>query len=166
MTQQFSPDIQRANKTYRSKGIIGKSAIIPKLAAEIFPKSARILDFGAGPDMIHTLALREKGFDVDAFDFGGNWRDGMVFDVVAGRYDFIFASNVANVWNTEDMVNDSLRVISQGLKQNGFFLSNIPKKPRYFLDSDSYGAHLVRYFGEIRMLKKDVWYCKKGLAIG
>ena len=160
----IAPEILKANRSFRGKGAVGKNAIIPKLVAEMFPKEIHILDYGCGPSRIHSTRLKENGFNfVHEFDFGRNWREGMVYEVKEGKYDLIYASNVANTWSTFEMIDSALVQIKNGLKDVGVLLLNYPESPRYMPDMKSYDFHnkLLAYFKEVRELQKNVWYCKK-----
>lgn len=161
--QSLPPAIIKANRSARSKGIVGKNAIVPKLVGQMFPKSFKILDYGSGPARIHQISLRLAGFNVDAFDFGKNWREGMQYEVFPARYDLIYASNVMNTWSTPLMVSESLKQIKNGLKVNGIFLANYPKKPRYLSAMTDEGVTevLSNIFSEVRILPKNVYYCRK-----
>lgn len=156
-------EITRANRSARSSGAVGKNAIIPKMVAEMFPKDILILDYGSGPARIHQTYLQLKGFRVDAFDFGQNWREGMQYEVFPMRYDLIFASNVMNTWSTDAMLVKSISEISHGLKFGGVFLANFPKSPRYSLDitEDHLVMNLRLRFTEVKILPKNVYHCRK-----
>ena len=163
MKDTLPPETLKANRSARSKGAIGKNAVVPKLVEEMFPKSFKILDYGSGPARIHQTSLELAGFDVDAFDFGKNWREGMQYEVFPLRYDLIYASNVMNTWSSTQMISSSLLEIYSGLKKGGIFLANYPKKPRYFSDAtDDILADLLRgIYSEVRILPKNVYYFRK-----
>lgn len=146
MTADLAPEILKANRSARSKGAVGANAIVPRLVKEIADKADKILDFGCGPDMMHALALRLCGFNVDAWDFGKNWREGMVYEVKENYYDIIYASNVVNTCSTNKMLNDALLTIHLGLKPNGTFICNYPESPRYMPDMKA--EYLRRYLDE------------------
>lgn len=158
--------IKKANKSARSKGAIGKTSVVVKKLIDLkIPKDFKILDYGSGPDMVFTKELREKGYDVDAFDFGENFRDGMVEKVQKNYYDFIFASNVLNVWSDILMFSKRLNEIKNGLKKGGEFLANYPAKPRYFLDFDENKVKIIIsiFFpeNEIIIYPKNIFHAKK-----
>jgi len=173
MKDTLPPEVTKANRSARSCGAVGKNAIIPKLVEQMFPKSFKILDYGSGPARIHQVSLELAGFDVDAFDFGKNWREGMQYEVLPNRYDLIYASNVMNTWSTAKMMSDSLTDIKNGLKINGVFLANYPKSPRYLSNypkSPKYFSDITdrvmadilgNIFSEVRTLPKNVYYCRK-----
>ena len=163
MKDTLPPETLKANRSARSKGIVGKNAVVPKLVEQIFPKSFKILDYGSGPARIHQVSLQLAGFDVDAFDFGKNWREGMQYEVFPARYDLIYASNVMNTWSTPLMIAESLEQIKNGLKDIGIFLANYPKSPRYMKDNTDTDMTeiLWNFFTEVRILPKNVYYCKK-----
>ena len=163
MKDTLPSEITKANRSVRSSGAVGKNSVIPKLVGQMFPKSFKMLDYGSGPARIHQVSLELAGFDVDAFDFGKNWREGMQYEVFPYRYDLIYASNVMNTWSTPLMVAESLEEIKNGLKDNGIFLANFPKSPRYSKDytDEDIETILNSYFSEVRILPKNVYYCQK-----
>ena len=163
MKDTLSPEITKANRSVRSSGAVGKNAVIPKLVGQMFPKSFKMLDYGSGPARIHQVSLELAGFDVDAFDFGKNWREGMQYEVFPNRYDLIYASNVMNTWSTREMVSKSLTEIYMGLKPCGTFLANYPKSPRYLKDlaNETLGMILQSVFAEVQILPKNVYFCRK-----
>lgn len=161
MNTELSPDIQKANRSFRGKGAVGKNAIIPKYVAELFDKTFQILDYGCGPAKIHIENLKLLGFaSIDGFDFGKNWRENMQYEVKSGHYDVIYASNVVNTWSTIELSEVSLDGIHNGLKPNGIFLSNLPKTPRYLLNNSEYEKLLELNFS-IRHLEANVYFCTK-----
>ena len=164
MIKDLSPEIIKANRSARSKGAVGQNAIIPKLVSEMFSKDISILDYGCGPNRIHSDKLKQDGFKVDSFDFGKNWREGMQYEVFPNKYDLIYASNVVNTWGNIKMVCDSLEQIRNGLKEDGVFLANFPKKPRYIptMKDDDFELILANaYFSTVKMIQANVWYCRK-----
>jgi hypothetical protein len=99
-------DMAIANATSRSRGAVGAKAVVPKAARELIQEGDRVLDFGAGKDAMHTKMLREEGFDVTAHEFGDNQKPG-IHDPEAlekGPYDLVYASNVINVQNSDEML--------------------------------------------------------------
>jgi len=153
---------QNSTTFYRVKGKT-KYAVIPKLVRQMFPKSFKILEYGADPEVVNQLSLKLLGFDVDAYNFGQNWREGMQKEVLPAHYDLIYASNVINNWSTVELVNENLVRISRGLKNKGTFLTNYPKSPRYMADNTD--ADMIeilwKFFTDVRILPKNVYYCKK-----
>lgn len=71
--REYTPDeVEIANRTSRSRGAVGKRAIVPRLVPQYASQSDTILDFGAGKDAVHALDLREQGYNVTAYEFGSN----------------------------------------------------------------------------------------------
>jgi len=163
MKDTLPPEIIKSNRSARSYGAVGKKAIIPKLVEQMFPKSFKILDYGSGPARIHQVSLELAGFDVDAFDFGKNWREGMQYEVFPLRYDLIYVSNVMNTWSAPYMFPTYIEQIKSGLKTDGVFLANYPKSPRYFeaMTDEKLSEFMVEVFSEVRILPKNVYYCRK-----
>jgi len=125
MTDYF----KEVNKIARSKGDVGKNGLVPKYVREHYTPGTLILDYGAGPTAQHTFALRELGFNVDAFDVGDNWLEGVhVKDTkLRDNYDVVFASNVLNVQPTKQYV---AKVLSELNDLGTIILVNYPVTPR------------------------------------
>ena len=76
-------EIKVANATSRCNGASAKNqdgsirAIVPRYVAEHINNEESILDFGAGKLAIHTQWLKERGFNVTAYDFGDNIVEGL-----------------------------------------------------------------------------------------
>jgi len=130
-------EIKIANATSRSNGASAKNkdgsirAIVPRYVAENIDKSKTILDFGAGKGAVHTLWLREAGFDVAAYDFGENCIAGLHDkNALEKKYDVVMASNVLNVCSSVDMLQGTLLQVYKSLKDGGLFICNYPASPR------------------------------------
>jgi hypothetical protein len=124
-------DIKVANQTSRAKGAIGEQAIVPKWIEENVNKKSSILDYGAGKSAQHTERLSNKGYNVTAYEFGDNVNPN-IHDVNAldKKYDVVYASNVLNVQNSEEILNTTLKEISDALNENGYAVVNLPTTPR------------------------------------
>jgi len=128
-------EIKIANKTNRlvnnNLGAIGGKAVVPIFVNKIASKDDLILDFGSGRFPLHSIWLKEKGFNVISYDFGNNFNEkyhNKNFDKY--KYDIIFVSNVLNVQSSLSMLNETLKTIKKLLKPNGSFIANYPTKPR------------------------------------
>ena len=140
-------EILRANISSRSMGAIGAKAIAPRYVEKIATKENSILDYGAGKDAIHTLRLREKGYNVVAYEFGDNIIEGLHSrSALINRYDIVFASNVLNVQSGIAMLITTLYQISNVLKDGGIAVFNYPRSPRY-LDISS--IELIKIITEV-----------------
>jgi len=127
-------ETERAIRSARSKGAVGKNAIVPRILPQLMrsippsntPKA--ILDFGCGKDMIHVNALREQGFNVEGYDI--SLPETEIF--IKGRnYDIIYLSNVLNVQSTEEMIEDLINDVWYRLHPSGYLVANYPQSPRY-----------------------------------
>lgn len=143
---EIIPDL---NKTSRSRGAIGKNAVVPRYVAENFnPKNTKVLDYGAGKDAIHTQWLRGLGFDVTAHEIGANVNPKLHSPdaLKALCYDVVMLSNVVNVYSDLNSLyyvfEDTLYVT----KMDGKVIFNVPKSPRVVPPQDILG-----------MLRKDGW---------
>ena len=157
-------EIIRSNKTARSSGAVGRNAILPRMVIEKYQKNLHVLDYGSGPNMIHSKKLKSIGYEhVDSFDFGNNWREGMQENIKSNFYDLVFASNVFNTHSSFEMSNSAIVEIYNSLKDGGFFLVNLPKSPRFFWTTDEFSDFLATFrlttIGFDR--KKLVWTLQK-----
>ena len=130
-------EIKIANTTYRSKGssVFDKNGNVRSVVARfvannIIKENAKILDFGCGPKFIQGKYLRSLGLDVDAWDFGANKPEECVDELVDGKYDVVYASNVLNVLSSESMLMETLNQIYDCLRDGGVFVANYPQSPR------------------------------------
>ena len=125
-------EIKVANKTSRSGGAVGSSAITPEYIKLFCHRSASILDFGAGKTAEHTASLRDLGFDdVTAHDFGDNVNEEFHNPkALARKYDIVYASNVLNVQSSVNMLGTTLETLAKCMKKKGFLLVNYPVSPR------------------------------------
>jgi hypothetical protein len=122
------------NATARHAGVVGKNAVIPRyIINHPWMKGYKILDFGAGPKAIHTLMLRENGYDVDAYDIGDNKTDLHIDEEGKEEaYGLVFASNVLNVQPTLQALHETLAKIAWFT--NELAVMNCPPKPRKIRD--------------------------------
>lgn len=130
-------EIKIANATSRSNGASAKNrdgsirAIVPKYVSEHINKDDSILDFGAGKGAVHTLWLREEGFNVTAYDFGDNIIEGLHDkDALDKQYKVIICSNVLNVQSSLGMLIETLQQIYNSLEKGGVLVCNYPASPR------------------------------------
>lgn len=129
-------EIRIANATSRSSGASVRSkdgtlrAVVPKYVESIARKEDKILDYGAGKWAVHTLYLREKGFDCTAYDFGDNVKYIHDEDALKRQYDIVFASNVLNVCSSHNMLVNVIKEIYNAIEENGIAIMNYPSSPR------------------------------------
>lgn len=142
-------EIIKANKTARSKGIVGKTALVPRIVLETVSKDKVILDYGCGPNMVQSSMLKANGFEyIDSYDFGLNLREDMRYSVLENHYDVIFCSNVFNTHSSEKMSEESIVDIKSRLKNDGLLILNLPASPRFFWTTPSFNAFINKHFGE------------------
>lgn len=150
-------EIRIANATSRSSGASARNkdgslrAVVPKYVESIARKEDKILDYGAGKWAIHTLHLREQGFDCTAYDFGENVKH-WIHDENAldKQYDIVFASNVLNVCCNRTMLINTVKEIYNATKENGVAVMNYPSNPRKNLFDAASMTHVV----------EDIFKCK------
>lgn len=158
-----------ASRTARGAGAVGAAAVVPGFVRRWAQPGQRVLDFGAGPEARHTLALRALGLDCTAHDFGQNITPGLHDPhALARRYDVVFASNVLNTAATEDLLLRTLREIAAAVLPAGLALVNLPAEPRKaaWPASKAEGdARLHRLlagrFGSVRRLPSGFWVCRR-----
>jgi hypothetical protein len=122
-------DILATNKTDRGSV---KNTILYQVFAEMFEgQHLKVLDFGAGKKATHTFRLRELGFDVDAYEWGSNYRVGIHSFVLDKTYDVILMSNVLNTQPTKCCLRYTLcRVFESFCNEKTVVLANYPAEPR------------------------------------
>lgn len=129
-------EIKIANATSRSSGASVRNkdgslrAVVPKYVESIARKEDKILDYGAGKGAVHTLYLRENGFDCTAYDFGDNVTEVHDKDALTKEYDIVYASNVLNVCSSHTMLVNVIKEIYNAIKENGIAIMNYPDNPR------------------------------------
>ena len=167
-------EIEKANKSSRSKGAVGPQAVTPRSVLQYIKDSGRndleILDFGAGKDAKHTYALRDVGLDVTAHDFYSNINDDHHDPNALNRkYDIVFASNVLNVQGSENMFRRTIEDILNVMKDDGIFIANFPGSPRYYFQSaldtkkilEDYFDVVVIYGTDTGVTSSPVWAMTK-----
>lgn len=120
---------KKAQKTDRSTSAYwAKTAVVPKVLLEMdLHPHFTMLDFGCGAAAPHTKMLRHLGFKCFGYDFSLQESD----QHLTRKYDIVFASRVLNVQQNTSMMEETLQLIASLLKQEGMFLANYPKDPRY-----------------------------------
>lgn len=155
---------KKINRTCRTRGIIGRNAVVPRIVAEILKKNPAltVLDYGAGTAAIHTQALREAGYDVTAHDFGSNVTEIHDTDALERSYDVVMASNVLNVQFREERLCETLDELRSVTKAGGMLIANYPPDPRHGGFSEAFLWRLLKArFGTISTIRKRplVWRC-------
>jgi hypothetical protein len=149
---KFDPEaIELANKTNRSQGAIGPNATIPKLVSELAHKDDKILDFGAGRHALHAKLLKEQGLDVSAHEFGENQNQSHDPDALTRQFNIVYASNVANVQSSIEMLRITLSQIYESVAPGGMALINLPGQPRKCeeISADVLRNELEMLFGSV-----------------
>ena len=149
--------VEKANRSSRTRGSVGKNAIVPRYVRETYAdrKEIEILDFGAGKHAAHAQTLREAGFKVRAWEFGGNFDASLHnADALASTYDLVYASNVLNTQGDEEMLRETINQIADAVKDNGHLVANYPASPRYGgFTTDEIITALKARFREVTVLK-------------
>lgn len=154
----YTPEeIKIANNTYRNTPAVGAKAIVPQIIrAEFSPKeNLHILDFGAGKAAVHKISLEKEGYNVDAYDFGENIKQGLHIDgpLASNIYDVIYASNVLNVQSSRSMLKTTLGEIKNTLKPNGVAIANYPASPRKLEYDVNAMSQVIEDFFHIERIK-------------
>lgn len=130
MSILWEDDIMKT-KSARSKGAVGKNAIIPRIIPILLKDVENpfdILDFGCGKDMVHVLELQMQGFSVSGYDINlpGTEKH------LERAWDIIYLSNVINVQSTKEELDDIFDLVWMSLHRVlGIAMANYPNKPRY-----------------------------------
>jgi hypothetical protein len=163
------PDaILTANRTARASGAVGSRAIVPAFVRRWAEPGTTVLDFGAGPEAIHTLAMRELGLVVTAYDFGENLRPGVHDpDAMSRKYSVVLASNVLNTasrWVDVLTILDQLR---DAVLPEGRVIVNLPAEPRHeawppikATGDAMLRRELQRRFRTVLLMPPGFWYCR------
>jgi len=149
--------VKTVNATARSAGAVGARALVPRKVRELpalEAKSVTILDYGSGPKALHTLGLRNDGYDnVTAHELGGNLTSVHDPEALTRKYHVVMASNVLNVQPTrKDLVHVlcELRAATAG---GGMCVVNFPESPRKNGVSVNELASLLEWlFGNVRQV--------------
>jgi len=143
-------------KTARSRGAVGKNAILPRFVSEIQGlEDNLILDFGCGKDALHVKMLREKGF---AFVYGIDLvpitdPNLTVQNVDAFPWHLVYASNVLNVQPSFTALRCTICKVSDYVRLGVAFFS-YPKSPRKLnLGKDEMLDILKPYFKRVTAFK-------------
>jgi hypothetical protein len=172
-------EVKKVNGTARSKGCVGKNAVVPAMIAHTLRRLAldghnlrgrHILDYGSGKVPRHAMDITAKtGVKIDAYDIGTNFVEGVHVKPKARQYDLIYASNVINVLPSKGATVDALREMKSFCSKVGVIVFNYPKKPRHagldiddiaklvFIVFDGYRVHYepsVNTFSVYRPSKK------------
>ena len=155
--------VERANQSYRKWIQTSVTRRVTKII-DNSKKPLKILDYGSGTDAIHTQNFKNtysnknskdynKNLKFYAYDFGQNFNP-LVHDKKAHdrKYDLIFASNVLNVQSDSKMLDKTIKQIKSLLNENGIFIANYPKKPRYSGLSDTQFLKIIKkHFKNIKI---------------
>jgi hypothetical protein len=156
--------VRLVNQTYSK--MCSQKQTLPKIVSRIAEKRDKILDFGAGKDAFGTKCLRERGFDVTAYEIGKNFVEG-VHDPKAldSYYSIIFASNVLNVQPDVPRLLDVISDVKAHLKCGGVFICNFPVKPRHNDATTDFVETALRlaFNREVQVIENHspTWMCEK-----
>lgn len=145
--------IKIANATSRAAGAVGARAVVPRMVEESVDKGASILDYGAGKAAAHAQALKGKGYNVTAHDFGDNVIEGLHDPKALSRsYDHVYASNVLNTQSSPEMLGATLDEIAGAVRPGGSATVNLPASPRKFegLNAELLESELKKRFKEVK----------------
>jgi hypothetical protein len=163
-------------KTARSSGAVGANAILPRIFKSLCRrhKHWHALDYGSGPNAIHTEALRREGYQVLAYDINDinivsniNNKQRSLYE----WFDVVFASNVINVQPSAHHVHGVICELSNFVKCGGTVLINYPSSPRKcdltvsdidsILRREFVKVDRIRYHSGVK-ISTPVWQCEKG----
>ena len=152
-----SEEIKIANKTSRNSLAVGERAIVPRYVQLYIKKEQSILDFGAGKAAAHALRFKEKGYNITAYDFGGNCIEGLHDpNALSKKYDLVYASNVLNVQSTERMLDLTILQIKRVMNDPAIFIANYPLTPRKLnLNGKEMLKYLQLHFTSVEVINQD-----------
>lgn len=138
--------IRQVNATARSGGAVGSDPICYRfLIDKLAGTNAPVLDYGAGPEAVHTRRMRQHGIAAYAYDVGTNHaaKDMSPYQqcwwlprnsILSGhfRLRYIVASNVLNVQPTHTALLRTIEELRDILRANkgAAVILNYPQKPR------------------------------------
>jgi 16S rRNA A1518/A1519 N6-dimethyltransferase RsmA/KsgA/DIM1 with predicted DNA glycosylase/AP lyase activity len=153
--------LQKVNRAYSI--MCSRKQSLPKIVESVAKKTDTILDFGAGKDAFGTKYLREKGFDVTAYEIGKNAVEGL-HDPKAThrRYDVVFASSVLNIQPEISDICNVVMDVQACMNKSGKFICNLPRPIKSKVDVE-YLASILRlgFQGGITKVKNGspTWVC-------
>jgi len=127
-----------------------------------------VLDYGAGPEAMHTAALRELGLAVTAWEIGENFREGVHDpEALSRRYNVVLASNVLNTASRWVDVLAMLDELGRAVLPGGRVIVNLPAEPR----KDAWPPvkatgdamlrrELQRRYRTVILMPPGFWYCR------
>ena len=142
--------------TARSRGAVGKNAILPRFISEIPAlKKHLILDFGCGSKAIHVEMLRERGYEfVYGYDLSVIENPNYVHpDETAIPWHLVYASNVLNVQPSLTALRCTMCKLSDFARYGVAYLS-YPKSPRKMgIEISEMKNHLSPFFKAVAHFK-------------
>jgi ubiquinone/menaquinone biosynthesis C-methylase UbiE len=142
---------ERAKRSFRGKGAVGKYPLMYRRLRQFLETIPRrnltVLDYGSGPGEVHTKRLRDDYEDChfDSYDLS---KDGTSLRSLEGQwFDVVVASNVLNVIEDKQALNDTINEIYACTAPEGMVMCNLPKSPRYLdVDEDYIEGQLKYHF--------------------
>jgi len=124
-------DIEMMNKTSRPDDY---TSVTTKFILSTFKpeQGMTFLDYGAGKKATQTKKLLEAGYNVTAYEMGGNVTEFHDTNALNKKYDVVFASNVLNVQFTMDGIEKMLSEMDSCATR--YVIMNYPSSPRKFRD--------------------------------
>lgn len=117
-----------------------------------------ILDFGAGKEAKHTVALREEGHSVTAhelpFNFDEKLHNTRALNLV---YDIVMAGNVLQTQPTFSMLRRTLRQLHSAVKVDGKIYVNYPKPRKINIQEAQAEKIFGELFEQVKLVKPGVY---------
>ena len=157
-------DIEMMNKTSRPDDY---TSVTTKFIMSTFSPDENLtfLDYGAGKKATQTRKLIDAGYNVKAYDMGGNVTQFHDTKALNKEYDVVFASNVLNVQPTMPLIMQMLNEMNLSAKK--YIIMNYPSSPRKFRDYLIKNKEMKEIVEDILGMKVEVYnpntifVCKK-----
>lgn len=167
-------EIKAVNKTCRSKGAVGKNALVPRLVEEFLKDKIQrlyypvVIDFGAGKDLLHVKRLEKLFPDVlfAGYEVGDNATEDHVSRtqlIAASPFSLIYASNVLNVQPSMEALTETIEFLRLLAGNDGVVLANYPKPRKLELSFDDLLVFIKRYFRHVSVCSGNVITMKKDI---
>ena len=163
-------EIKLVNSTSRSRGAVGKNAIVPQYVNGILHERAAffptVLDYGAGKDALHVGLLKKEYPNnlIAGWDIGDNWNAELHISrtelVYAAPWSLVYASNVLNVQPTINALQETIDELKLLTGDNTLIVNYPPSPRKLFFDKADIFELLQKYFRFVLPKESNVIVCQ------